>query len=192
MQLNAQQKKVVHHGSSPLLVVAGAGTGKTTTIIERIKYLISVKKINPNQIFAATFTQKSAEEMIERLDTIMPLGYEEPWIGTFHALCDRILKNEGLEIGLDIRYKILTPTDQWILLKENIFNLGLNYYLPLGNPSTFISALANYFSRAQDEFVNPSQLQALAQKKIKNAKNDSEKEDAKKLLELANAYESYE
>lgn len=192
MQLNSQQKKVVHHGSGPLLVVAGAGTGKTTTIIERIKYLISTKKVDPNQIFAATFTHKSAEEMIERLDTIMPLGYEEPWIGTFHALCDRILKNEGLEIGLDIRYKILTPTDQWILLKENIFNLGLNYYLPLGNPSTFISALANYFSRAQDEFVNPNQLQALAQKKIKRAKNESEKEDAEKLLELANAYENYQ
>lgn len=192
MQLNAQQKKVVHHQSGPLLVVAGAGTGKTTTIIERIKYLISTKKIDPQQIFAATFTQKSAEEMIERLDTIMPLGYEEPWIGTFHALCDRILKNEGLEIGLDIRYKILTPTDQWILLKENIFNLGLNYYLPLGNPSTFISALATYFSRAQDEFVNPSQLKALAENKEKSAKTESEKEDAEKLLELASAYERYE
>jgi DNA helicase-2/ATP-dependent DNA helicase PcrA len=192
MQLNAQQKKVVNHKSGPLLVVAGAGTGKTTTIIERIKYLITHQKVSPNQIFTASFTQKSAEEMIQRLDTIMPLGYEEPWIGTFHSLCDRLLKEEGLEIGLDLRYKILTPTDQWILLKENIFNLGLNYFLPLGNPSTFISALANYFSRAQDEFVSPEKLLDLANKKIKNAKDDSEKEEAEKLLELAGAYEKYE
>ncbi len=157
VKLNPSQIKAVKHTSGPLLIIAGAGTGKTTVISKRIRYLIS-KKNKPEQILALTFTEKAASEMLERLDVIMPFGYEEPWISTFHSFCDRILREEGLEIGLSTDYKILDQTNQWILFKKNLFNFDFKYYLPLGNPTKFIGAMLKFFSRCQDEDINPEEL----------------------------------
>ena len=131
MNLNPQQNKAVKHRHGPLLIVAGAGTGKTTVITKRIKYLVEKQHIPPHQILALTFTEKAAAEMLERLDMVMPLGYEEPWISTFHAFGDRILRAEGLDIGLDPSYKILTRSEQWILIRQNLFKFKLKYYRPL-------------------------------------------------------------
>src|SRR3989344_8144205 len=133
MKLNSHQLQAVRHKSGPLLIIAGAGTGKTTVITERIKYLIQVKKVSPQTILALTFTDKAAAEMLERLDVVMPLGYEEPWVSTFHSFGDRILKAEGMDIGLDPSYKILTRSGQWILIRQNLFKFNLKYYRPLGN-----------------------------------------------------------
>ena len=99
VQLNPNQKKAVNHKVGPLLVVAGAGTGKTRVITERIRYLIQKQKHNPNEILALTFTEKAATEMLDRIGDIMPLGYEEPWVNTFHSFADRLLKTEGLALG---------------------------------------------------------------------------------------------
>ena len=84
MKLNPEQLQAIKHKSGPLLIVAGAGTGKTTVITERVKNLIEKHHILPHQILALTFTDKAAAEMLERLDVVMPLGYEEPWVSTFH------------------------------------------------------------------------------------------------------------
>jgi len=100
-KLNKDQLKAVQHKSGPILVVAGAGTGKTRVITERIKYLIQKKGVTPQEILALTFTEKASEEMVSRVGDIMPLGYEEPWIYTFHSFADRILRERGIEIGLD-------------------------------------------------------------------------------------------
>src|SRR4030042_6353728 len=126
IHLNENQKKAVRHETGPLLVIAGAGTGKTRVITERIKYLIDSRKCNPEEILALTFTEKAAQEMEERVGDIMPLGYIEPWISTFHSFADRLLKTEGLEIGIDPGYKILTYPDQWLLLRNNLFKIDLN------------------------------------------------------------------
>jgi len=96
-QVNPQQDRAVKHGSGPILVVAGAGTGKTRVISERIKNLIKNREIGPKEVLALTFTEKAAQEMSDRMADVMPLGYEEPWITTFHSFADRILKKEGLE-----------------------------------------------------------------------------------------------
>src|SRR5512139_3246381 len=117
MQVNQEQLAAIHHANGPLLIVAGAGTGKTTVITQRIKYLIQEKHTDPQHIFATTFTERSAKEMLARLDTVMPLSYQEPWLGTFHALADRLLRAEGLEIGLNPSFTILTQTDQWIFVR---------------------------------------------------------------------------
>ena len=122
--LNDNQTKAINHANGPLLVVAGAGTGKTRVITERIKQLIENKGIGPNEILALTFTEKASSEMLDRVGDIMPLGYEEPWIYTFHSFADRVLKAEGLEIGIDPGYKILPYSEQWLLLRKNIFDLG--------------------------------------------------------------------
>src|SRR4030042_6620987 len=138
MKLNQQQKQAIKHQKGPLLIIAGAGTGKTTVLTERIKHLIQDQKIKSQEILGLTFTEKAAAEMLERLDVVMPLSYEEPWLSTFHAFCDRILKLEGLEIGLSPDYEILGQSEQWLILKKNLFKLDINYYRPLGNPNKFI------------------------------------------------------
>ena len=195
---NSSQLKAIRHGKGPLLIIAGAGTGKTTVITERIKFLISQKKVKPENILALTFTEKAAAEMVSRLDVVMPLGYEEPWIMTFHSFCDRILRDEGLEIGLSTDYKILDTPNQWILFKKNLFKFGFTYYLPLGNPTKFIAAVLKFFSRLQDEDINVKDLliyikNLQLKSKIKNQKSKiSENEDNKRLLELANAYKKYQ
>ena len=181
MKLNPQQHQAVRHKSGPLLIIAGAGTGKTTVITERIKYLIQVKKVSPQTILALTFTDKAAEEMLQRLDVVMPLGYQEPWLSTFHHFCDRILRSEGLSLGLDPDYKILSVAEQWIFVKQHLFDFKLKYYRPLGNPTKFISALLTFFSRAQDEAISPPEL-------LKFAKRQKSAE----LTEVARTYQTYQ
>lgn len=184
--LNENQKKAVQHKKGPLLVIAGAGTGKTRVITERIKYLIEKKDALPTDILGVTFTQKASSEMLARLDTVMPLGYEEPWINTFHSFADRILRAEGLEIGLNPSYKIMSYPQQWLLIRQNLFDFDLSYFRPLGNPTKFISAILKFISRLQDENILPNDFEEFA----KNFKG--EKEEKARWLELSSAYKKYE
>ncbi|MGI5828166.1 MAG: ATP-dependent helicase, partial [Patescibacteria group bacterium] len=188
--LNDSQDKAVKYTKGPLLIVAGAGTGKTTVITKRIEFLVSQKNVKPHEMVALTFTEKAAEEMVERLDAIMPYGYEEPWIYTFHGFCDRVLREDGFEIGLSPDYSVLSAAKQWILLKKNIFQLGLKYYSPLSNPNKFISALLKFFSRLQDEDVSQKEINNFL-KQGKEAKDEAEKEYYEKYKEIFKAYENY-
>ena len=199
IKINPQQKQAITHGQGPLIVVAGAGTGKTTVITERIKFLIQKKSIKADEILALTFSDKAAEEMLKRVDEIMPLGYEEPWLSTFHAFGDRLLKEEAIEIGLDSSYKILSTPEQWILLRKHLFDLGLEYYLPLATPTKFISSLLSFFSRAKDEMIEPEELEKFVQLKLKKAKNHSddleeraEIEELQKLQEVSQSFRNYQ
>ena len=110
-KLNKEQKEAVEYGDGPLLIIAGAGTGKTTVVTERIKHLISSDRAKPSEILALTFTEKAAREMEERVDVIMPYGYTQMWISTFHSFCDRILRDEALAIGLDTRFNLMTEAE---------------------------------------------------------------------------------
>src|SRR3989344_7854683 len=139
--LNSEQLEAIKYGSGPLLIIAGAGTGKTTVITERIKYLILGKKAKPDQILALTFTEKAAREMEERIDIALPYGYTQMWVMTFHSFCDRILRREALHIGLDTGYKLMTEADSVDLLRRYLFDLDLDLYRPMGNPHKFVSAL---------------------------------------------------
>ncbi len=92
--LNAAQVAAVTHGDGPLLVIAGAGTGKTTVITHRIAHLINTKQARPEQILALTFTEKAAAEMERRVDLLVPYGFTDTWISTFHAFGDRVLPQQ--------------------------------------------------------------------------------------------------
>jgi len=186
LKLNPAQKKAVSLENGPLLVVAGAGTGKTRVIAQRIRYLIQKQKVKPEQILALTFTEKASEEMLHRVDDVMPLGYEEPWIYTFHSFADRLLCDEGLEIGLDPAYRIISEPDQWLLFRKNLFEFKLDYFRPLGNPTKFISAILKFISRLQDENISSKEFYKFA----KDFKGDKEEED--RWLELADAYRKYD
>ncbi|MDP2638033.1 MAG: ATP-dependent DNA helicase [Candidatus Levybacteria bacterium] len=193
--LNPQQTEAIEHKEGPLLIIAGAGTGKTTVITERIKYLIFKKNILPSQILALTFTDKASHEMEERVDIAMPYGYTQMWISTFHAFCDRILRDDAHVIGLDPGYKLISEAESILLLRKNIFNLGLNIFRPLGNPTKFLDALLVHFSRLKDEDVSPKEYllwaQNLASTKALTDRQNSI-EEMQQYLELANSYKKYE
>ena len=118
MELNNEQKQATESCTGPLLVIAGAGTGKTRVITSKILHLIKSGDIRPDEILALTFTEKAANEMVERVDMDMPLGYEELCIKTFHSFSDQVLREAGMEIGIDTAYKIISDIDQWFFFKN--------------------------------------------------------------------------
>lgn len=192
-KLNKEQKEAVKHKSGPLLIIAGAGTGKTTVITERIKYLILSKKAKPDEILALTFTEKAAQEMEERVDIAMPYGYTEMWISTFHAFCDRVLRQEALHIGLDPNYKLMGEAETIQLVRDNIAEFDLDYFRTKGNPTKFVGAMLQHFSRLQDEDITAEDYMKYAKKlKSKKKKTEEEKLEVKKTVELAKAFKKYE
>ncbi|MBU4347655.1 ATP-dependent helicase, partial [Patescibacteria group bacterium] len=152
----------------PLLIVAGAGTGKTTAITRRIAYLIEQGLAKSDEILALTFTEKAAGEMEERVDRLLPMGYLDLWISTFHSFAERILKDHCLDIGLPGGFKLLNEFEQWALIRKNLDKFNLDYYRPLGNPTKFIHALIKHFSRLKDEDISPAQYLSYAEELREN------------------------
>src|SRR3990167_8731639 len=192
-KLNKEQKETVGFRDGPLLIIAGAGTGKTTVVTERIKRLISKGLAKPQEILALTFTEKAAREMETRVDEIMPYGYTQMWIMTFHSFCDRVLRADALHVGLDPRYKLMTEAEAIQLLRKSLFKFDLDYFRPLGNPTKFVTGILQHFSRLQDEDINPSEYLRWVQTQNHNSKvKTDESIEAKKWLELAGAYRVYD
>jgi DNA helicase-2/ATP-dependent DNA helicase PcrA len=162
--LNAEQRRAVAHGDGPLLVVAGAGTGKTQVITRRIAWLIATGRARPSEILALTFTDQAADEMQVRVDQLVPYGYTDTAISTFHAFGDRLVREFALELGLPTDVRVLSRPETVVFLREHLFELGLDEYRPLGDPTKFLDALATLFSRAKDEDVSPEAFVAHAER----------------------------
>jgi len=193
--LNVAQKKAVTHKTGPLLIIAGAGTGKTAVITRRIAYIIEQKWAKPSEILALTFTEKAAAEMEQRVDELTPYGYTDMWISTFHAFGDRFLRDWAIDLGLPANFKVLTATEQAIFLLQNIFAFDLNYFRPIADPLSHIQELLTHFSRLKDELIAPSEYLAWAENqksKIKNQNDGAETIEYEKTLELAKAYARYQ
>jgi DNA helicase-2/ATP-dependent DNA helicase PcrA len=193
--LTPDQAAGVTHGEGPLLLVAGAGTGKTTVITRRIAYLVAAKRARPSEILALTFTDKAAGEMEERVDLLVPYGFADMWISTFHAFGDRVLRDEGLALGLHTDFRVLTRPEQVVFLREHLFELPLQRLRPLGDPTKHLQALATLFSRAKDEAVAPEAYLAFAAELADRAKQAPEdvalREEAEVQNELAACYREY-
>ena len=116
--LNKPQKEAVFHTEGPLLILAGAGSGKTRVLTHRIAYLIEEKGVNPWNLLAITFTNKAAEEMRQRVDSLVGIGAESIWVSTFHSMCVRILRRYIDRLGYDNRFTIYDTDDQKTLMKE--------------------------------------------------------------------------
>jgi len=156
-QLNAQQRAAVLHGEGPLLVVAGAGTGKTRVITERIRYLLETQpELGGEQILGLTFTEKAAGEMKWRVAQTAGERGQAVELGTFHAFCKKILEE------LDPEMAVLDPVDHWILLRRNLPLLRLERYRRLAEPGQFLADFVAFFSRCQDELVTPDDYQRYA------------------------------
>ncbi|MCU0477385.1 MAG: ATP-dependent helicase [Chloroflexi bacterium] len=198
--LNAEQRRAVTHGEGPLLVVAGAGTGKTQVVTRRIAWLIATKRAAPSEILALTFTDKAAEEMQVRVDQLVPYGYTDTVISTFHAFGDRVIREHALELGLPAEPRVLSRPETVIFLQERLFRLDLDEYRPLGNPTRFLDALAALFSRLKDEDVSPAAYAAHAARLAAEAEavtrdlpaREALLETARKQAELAAAYSRYQ
>ena len=123
--LNEAQRQAVLHFEGPALVVAGAGSGKTRTVVHRVAYLVARRGVFPSEILAVTFTNKAAEEMRERLRGLVP-GAGEVWVSTFHAAALRILRVYGERVGLRPGFVVYDEDDQTALLKEVLKELALS------------------------------------------------------------------
>ncbi len=183
ISLNETQIKAVTYPDEPLIIVAGAGTGKTRVITERIVWLINQGKAKPEEILALTFTEKAANEMQERIDIALPLGYADVWVSTFHAFADRILKQDSIHIGLNPNYKLMNQSGSYFFLLQRLFELELEYFRPLSDPTKFVGAMLKHFSRLQDEDISPDDYKVFAQK--------ADKEKYPHIKELSDAYTQY-
>lgn len=190
-KLNKEQEKAVVHNKGPLLIVAGAGTGKTMVITQKIACLIEKGMAKPEEILAVTFTEKAAEEMEERVDRLLPYGYVDLWILTFHSFCERVLRDHALDIGLPADFKVLEPTAGWLLVRQNLDKFKLDYYKPLGNPTKFIQALISHFSHCKDQEIYPEDYLEYADK-LKTRDDVPEIKETERIKEVANAFHVYQ
>ena len=124
--LNDKQQEAVYHTDGPLLILAGAGSGKTRVLTHRIAYLIEEKGINPWNILAITFTNKAAGEMRERVDKLVGVGSESVWVSTFHSMCVRILRRHIERLGFDTNFTIYDADDQKTLMRDVCRLLGID------------------------------------------------------------------
>lgn len=151
--LNTEQRRAVEHDKGPLLILAGAGSGKTRVLTHRIAYLIDERDVNPYHILALTFTNKAAKEMRERVDKIVGYGAENVWVSTFHSTCVRILRRWIETLGYDRSFTIYDTDDQKTLMREVCKSLEID--TQKFKERAFLSAI----SSAKDELVSPEEYE---------------------------------
>ncbi|MBR1693478.1 MAG: UvrD-helicase domain-containing protein, partial [Lachnospiraceae bacterium] len=151
--LNEEQKKAVFQTEGPVLILAGAGSGKTRVLTHRVAYLIEHCQVNPYNIMAITFTNKAAGEMRERVDKLVGFGSESIWVATFHATCVRILRRYADRIGFDNNFTIYDTDDQKTIMKEVCKKLQID--TKMLKERTIMSAV----SSAKDELISPSRFE---------------------------------
>ncbi|MCE1247504.1 MAG: ATP-dependent helicase [Firmicutes bacterium] len=188
--LTTQQREAIFFGEGPLMVVAGAGTGKTFCITQRVANLISSGAANTNEILVLTFSEKAAQEMEERIDIILPYAFSDIWVSTFHSFGQRILRDHSFDAGLDPDFKVLTEEECIVFLEENIFKLPLKKFRPLSNPAKFLEALVRLFSRLKDEDISAEEYKTWAAS-LPQSDDPVEIERREINQELASVYEAY-
>ena len=193
--LTGEQRRAVEHGVGPLLIVAGAGTGKTHVLTARVVHLIAAQKAKPHEILAVTFTEKAAAQMQERVDLNTPLGLNDAAIKTFHGFGDEVFREFALELGRSGELRVLSSAEQVIFVREHLYDLPLKKYRPSGDPLRYVRALLDLFGRARDEDVSPEAYTDYAAKLRAEVGDgidaDVRKDDADTHEELAKVYAAY-
>ncbi|MBC7764431.1 UvrD-helicase domain-containing protein, partial [Microbacteriaceae bacterium] len=156
--LNESQLSAAQTTEGPLLILAGAGSGKTKTLTHRIAHLIANENIWPNQILAVTFTNKAAKEMRERLGRLLDQDSTRrdfmPWMGTFHGICVRLLRQDGHSIGISRNFVIYDEDDRQSLIKQSMKQLGI---VDREMKPTQISGM---ISNAKNQMIDPDEFEA--------------------------------
>ena len=154
--LNKEQQQAVKHTEGPLLIMAGAGSGKTRVLTHRIAYLIDEKDVQPSNILAITFTNKAAREMKDRVEKLIGPAGHYMWVSTFHSMCVRILRRDIERIGYSRNFTIIDSGDQLTVMKQILKNLNINpkQYDP--------RAMIHQISSAKNELITPEKYEELA------------------------------
>jgi DNA helicase II / ATP-dependent DNA helicase PcrA len=175
---NESQKRAITHGEGPLLVIAGAGTGKTRVITERIRHLLEWDaSLSGENILGLTFTDKAAGEMKSRVIKAVGERAKDVTLKTFHAFCESLLKD------VDSDHVMLDKVDHWILLRRNLNRLQLERYRRLAEPGQFLSDFIEFFSRCQDELVSCGDYQRYAEQLATKLQAERAQLDTDTLLE---------
>lgn len=195
-------QRAAAHSSTPALVIAGPGTGKTSTLVARVAYLVGNEGIPAESILALTFSNKAAGEMRERIRTLLaPPGDDDddtsaqarlPQISTIHAFCGDLLRRYAPLVGLRPDYRLVTDAEGYFLLREISSTLDVPHYIPLASPAQHFPALLSAISRAKDELCDPEGYLAAARTMVEQATTPEEHEAAEKALEVARAYAAYQ
>ncbi|MGI6149015.1 MAG: DNA helicase PcrA [Firmicutes bacterium] len=154
--LNPSQRQAVETINGPLLVIAGAGSGKTRVLTYRIAHLIQAHKVPPYRILAVTFTNKAAQEMQERIMDLVGPAAADVWMGTFHSICVRILRADGHRLGYRSNFQIFDTVDQTAVVRECLVELNLDS--KRFDPSSILASI----SRAKDSLLSPAQYSEAA------------------------------
>ncbi len=177
---------------TPALIVAGPGSGKTSTLIGRADYLIHELSVQPQHILALTFSRKAAGEMQERLHGILDADSIPPTVSTFHAFCAELLRTHGNLVGLRQDFTFVDDVEGYFLLRRLAAELPLRHYQNLAAPTTYFPSILSAISRAKDELVTPQQYKTLAESMLTRASNDEEAQAAEKAIEIAEIYALYQ
>ena len=179
--LNPPQCEAVQHTEGPLLILAGAGSGKTRVLTHRIAYLIEEKGVNPWNILAITFTNKAAGEMRERVDKIVGFGAESIWVSTFHSTCVRILRRYIDRLGYDNSFTIYDTDDQKTLMKD------ICKYLQIDTKVFKERNLLSAISSAKNEMITPEEYRLKAEGDFGRQKIATVYEEYEKQMRANNA-----
>jgi superfamily I DNA/RNA helicase len=193
-----QQAAIV--ATTPALVVAGPGSGKTSTLVGRVRYMIEEQGIAPQQILALTFSNKAALEMRERIaamlgvsaDTPASTGVALPTISTFHSFCADVLRLYAAQVGLRTDFALLDLPGSYFLLRKVAGRLPLRHYGHLSNPELHFATLLGAISRAKDELASPEEYLRLAEAALEAAESDEQRAKAERAREVALVYQVYQ
>lgn len=191
-QKDEAQEAAIKYKEGPLLIIAGAGTGKTRVITNRIAHLINEKIAEPSQILALTFSEKAADEMEKRVYELVPYGMIDTHISTFHSFGHSIINDSFADLRIAPDWKLITDIDAIILIVQNIDRFNLKIYKPLNNPAKYFKEMLNHISKLKDNLIKPNVYLKYAEELLHKAGNDEEKEIAEKHNELAHFYSVYE
>src|SRR5699024_8890526 len=154
-RLNKEQQEAVQTTEGPLLIMAGAGSGKTRVLTHRIAYLIDEKSVGPQNILAITFTNKAAREMRERVISLVGTIGEAMWVSTFHSMCVRILRRDCDRIGYNRNFSILDAADQQTVIKQILKDLNIDP--KMYEPRSLIAQI----SGLKNELITPEQYEGM-------------------------------
>src|SRR3954463_11977292 len=191
--LNRSQREAATHPGGPLLVIAGAGTGKTRTITSRFAWLVEGGAA-PDEVLALTFSSPAAAEMRERLEGLIEPPYEDLHVSTFHAFCSRLLADEALEVGIDPFFSPVTPADRLALPLERLEELTIRHHEIRGNPAPLLASFVSRIDRLKDEMVSCGDYRAYAERLIDEAGDgdDAARATAARELEFARVYADHD
>jgi DNA helicase-2/ATP-dependent DNA helicase PcrA len=191
--LNRSQRAAVTHPGGPLIVVAGAGTGKTRTLTCRFGWLVE-QGARPDEILALTFSSQAAAEMRERLEALIEAPYEELHVATFHGFCSRLLQDEALEAGLDPFFSTVTPADRLALLLDRIDELTIRHHEIRGNPAPLLASFVSRIDRLKDEMVSAEDYRAYAERLAKRCAegDDAARASAAREVEFGSLYADHD